>query len=153
MRRIFPDQCIALMHGRVQDVSFDFGMVLEKRGRFEREVVDVETQSESNILRRVALPVMRLNIMKKTRPSVTSRPPVDQVLHSPPSRPSVPNRSRYHSWPLIPTTAAKTTANTGLACMNMPQMTETRANGRKRLQENRSAFSRNAPSPRATTAR
>ena len=76
-------------------------------------------------------------IMRKIRASVTSRPPVDQTVHSRPSRPSVPNRSWYHSWPLGPTTAAKTTANIALAFMKMPQITDITANGRNRAQENR----------------
>ena len=43
--------------------------------------------------------------------SVTSRPPVDQRVGRKPSRPWVPNRSWYHSWPLIARTTAKTMAN------------------------------------------
>ena len=37
--------------------------------------------------------------------------------------------------------------------MKMPQITDSKANGRNRLQENRFAFSKNDPSPTATTAR
>ena len=36
----------------------------------------------------------------KIRSRVTTRPPVDQRVHRVPRRPWVPNRARYHSWPL-----------------------------------------------------
>ncbi len=84
---------------------------------------------------------------------VTRRPPVDQRVQPRPSRPSVPNRSRYHSWPLSARTTAKTMANSGPKPMKIPHITAITANGRKRLHANRAAFSRKEPSPTATTTR
>ena len=106
-----------------------------------------------NLLGRVALPVMSLKIMKKTRPSVTSRPPVDQIAPQT-SQPALgPELILVPLLAVDPDDRGEDHREHGIGVHEGAPDHRDQRERQKPAPGKPSAFNKNEPSPTATTAR